>query len=151
MSQKIWRVTGCTKRVPKNPKLTLTTCFRQKLTISPGKFVLYKNTLKMAYFGTQESGLPDFGSPERLTVVSRSVFPEILWVWRFKWANGLYGRWVASKFLHAYRKKRYLSQKRPFLPQNMHSWAHIGLVGSFGILLVGWLVVCGCGARAAIF
>ena len=34
-----------------------------------------------------------------------------------------------------------MSRKRPFLPQNMLSWAHIGLAGSFGALLVGWLVV----------
>ena len=34
-----------------------------------------------------------------------------------------------------------LAKKRPFLPQNMLSWAHMGLVGSFGALLVGWLVV----------
>ena len=41
-----------------------------------------------------------------------------------------------------------LAQKRPFLPQNMHSWAHIGLAGSFGALLVGWLVVVVRGPRA---
>ena len=35
-----------------------------------------------------------------------------------------------------------LAQKQPFLPQSMLSWAHIGLVSSFG-----WLVG-GCGARA---
>ena len=29
----------------------------------------------------------------------------------------------------------------PFLLQNMLSWAHKGLAGSFGALLVGWLVV----------
>ena len=34
-----------------------------------------------------------------------------------------------------------LAQKWPFLPQNMLSWAHIGLAGSFGALLVGRLVV----------
>ena len=38
-----------------------------------------------------------------------------------------------------------LAQKRPYLPQNMHSSSHIGLTGSFGALLVG-----GCGARAAL-
>ena len=38
-----------------------------------------------------------------------------------------------------------LAQKRQFLPSNMLSWAHIGLAGSFGALLVGW---SGCGARA---
>ena len=36
-----------------------------------------------------------------------------------------------------------LAQKRPFLPQNMLSWAYDVLAGSFGALLVG-----GCGARA---
>ena len=34
-----------------------------------------------------------------------------------------------------------MAQKRPFLPQNMFSWADIGLAGSFGALLAGWLVV----------
>ena len=34
-------------------------------------------------------------------------------------------------------------KKRPNLVQNMLSWAHIGLAGSLGALLVG-----GCGARA---
>ena len=34
-----------------------------------------------------------------------------------------------------------LARKRQFLPQNMLSWAHIGLAGSFDTLLVGWLVV----------
>ena len=29
----------------------------------------------------------------------------------------------------------------PFLPQNMLSWARVGLAGSFSVLLVGWLVV----------
>ena len=39
-----------------------------------------------------------------------------------------------------------MAQKRPFLPQNMRSLAHISLVGTFGALLVGLLV--GCGAWA---
>ena len=37
----------------------------------------------------------------------------------------------------------FLARKRPNLAQNMLSWAHIGLAGLFGALLVG-----GCGARA---
>ena len=37
--------------------------------------------------------------------------------------------------------------KRLFLPQNMLSWTQLGLAGSFGVLLVGWLVVGGCGMR----
>ena len=40
-----------------------------------------------------------------------------------------------------------MAQKRPFLLQNMLSWALIGLaIGSFSALLIGWLVD-GCGAR----
>ena len=39
-------------------------------------------------------------------------------------------------------KKQVLSiGKQPFLPQNMLSLAHIGLAGSFGVLVVVWLVV----------
>ena len=38
---------------------------------------------------------------------------------------------------------RMFGPKTAFLSQNMLSWAHIGLAGSFGALLVG-----GCGARA---
>ena len=34
-----------------------------------------------------------------------------------------------------------LAQKRPNFAQNMLSWTHIGLAGSFGALLVGWLVL----------
>ena len=40
-----------------------------------------------------------------------------------------------------------MAQKRPFLLKNMHSLSHIDLAGSFGALLVGWLVGS-CGAPA---
>ena len=50
--------------------------------------------------------------------------------------------WV-PKLLLPPVKIRIFAQKRPNLAQNMLSWAHIGLAGSFGALLVG-----GCGARA---
>ena len=33
---------------------------------------------------------------------------------------------------------RMFGQETAILPQNMLSWAHIGLAGSFGDLLVGW-------------
>ena len=36
---------------------------------------------------------------------------------------------------------RIIGPKRPFLPQDMLSWAHLGLAGLFDTLLVGWLVV----------
>ena len=42
-----------------------------------------------------------------------------------------------------------MAQKRPFLPQNMFSWADIGLAGSFGALLAGWLVVVARGLYLA--
>ena len=45
-------------------------------------------------------------------------------------------RWVVG-----YQNFCSLSIKAIFLPQNMLSWAHIGLAGSFGALLVCWLVV----------
>ena len=38
---------------------------------------------------------------------------------------------------------------RPFFTQNMLSWAYIGLAGSFGVLLVGWLVVVARGLYLA--
>ena len=37
----------------------------------------------------------------------------------------------------------------PKTAQNMLSLAHIGLTGSFGALLVGWLVVVACGLYLA--
>jgi len=40
-------------------------------------------------------------------------------------------------------------KKHLFLPQNTLSWAHIGLAGSFGALLVGCLVVVVCGLYLA--
>ena len=36
---------------------------------------------------------------------------------------------------------RMFGPKTPIFSKNMLSWAHIGLAGSFGALLVGWLVV----------
>ena len=50
--------------------------------------------------------------------------------------------WV-PKLLLTPVKLGFLAQKWPNLAQNMLSWAHIGLAGSFGALLIG-----GCGARA---
>ena len=43
----------------------------------------------MAYFGGNESGLPDFGrpwTPNRCHQVNFSATPEKFGVWRFKWA-----------------------------------------------------------------
>ena len=48
---------------------------------------------------------------------------------------------LTSKVLHPVVKIRFFAQKRQNLAQNMLSWAHIGLAGSFGALFVGWLVV----------
>ena len=48
--------------------------------------------------------------------------------------------WV-PKLLLPPVKIRILGQKRLNFAQNMLSWAHIGLAGSFDVLLVGWLVV----------
>ena len=36
---------------------------RQKLTVWPGKSILCKKHLKIAFFGKHESGLPGFGRP----------------------------------------------------------------------------------------
>ena len=47
------------------------------------------------------------------------------------------------------QKIGFLAQKRPNLAQNILSWAHIGLAGSFGALLVGWLVVVARGLYLA--
>ena len=65
------------------------TCFWQKLTVWQGKFVLSKKHLKMAYFCVHESGLPNFGrlwTPNPWHQANFSGTPEILRVWRFKWA-----------------------------------------------------------------
>ena len=48
-----------------------------------------------------------------------------------------------QKFCSLPKKPGCFSQKRPFFPQNMLSWAQIGLAGSLGALLVVWF-----GARA---
>ena len=49
---------------------------------------------------------------------------------------------MGTKTLTSTRKNiGFLAWKRPILAQNILSWAHIGLVSSFGALLVGWLLV----------
>ena len=49
--------------------------------------------------------------------------------------------WFSDRWVVGYQNFCSLSIKAIFLPQNMLSWAHIGLAGSFGALLVCWLVV----------
>ena len=46
----------------------------------------------------------------------------------------------APKLFAPSRKIKIFGPKRPNLAQNILSWAHIGLAGSFGDQLVGWLV-----------
>ena len=48
---------------------------------------------------------------------------------------------VYQNFCSLPKKLGCLAQKLPFLPQNMLAWAHVGLAGSFGALLVGWSVL----------
>ena len=54
--------------------------------------------------------------------------------------------WVPELLLPP-KKIGWWAQKQPFLPQNMLSRAYISLAGSFGAMLVGWLVR-GCCAGA---
>ena len=68
------------------------TCFRQKLTIWPGKSTFCNNKkkhLKFAYFDVQESRLPDFGRPHTPNGWHQVNFrptPENSGVWRFNLA-----------------------------------------------------------------
>ena len=58
--------------------------------------------------------------------------------------------WEAAKVLLPSVKNRIFGPKtRPNFAQNMLSWAHVGLAGSFGALLVGRLVVLARGLYLA--
>ena len=57
-----------------------------------------------------------------------------------KYPGGFSVMSVPKLLLHPV-KLRIFGPKTAILPQNVFSWAHIGLAGSFGALLVGWLVV----------
>ena len=48
--------------------------------------------------------------------------------------------WLPKLLLPPVRIRNF-GPKWPNFAQNMLSWAHIGLAGSFDALLVGWLVV----------
>ena len=58
-------------------------------------------------------------------------------------------RYVFCKLLLPAVKIRIFGSKTATLPQSMLSWAYLGLAGSFGALLVGWLVVVARGLHLA--
>ena len=58
-------------------------------------------------------------------------------------------RYVFCKLLLPAVKIRIFGSKTAILPQNMLSWAYNGLAGSFGALLVGWLVIVARGLYLA--
>ena len=65
-----------------------------------------------------------------------------------KYPGGFSVRSVPKLLLHPV-KLRIFGPKTAILPQNIFSWAHIGLAGSFSALLVGWLVVVAHGLYLA--
>ena len=112
MLRTIWRV----PRVPRYTKLTVrpivfricVTCYRQKLTVWPGKSSFCaKKHLKIAFFGGHESGLPDFGrpwTPNSLTPGQLQAYP---------WKIG--GMTVQTSYVTFFPSWHRNSQKSEFL------------------------------------
>ena len=68
-------------------------------------------------------------------------WPQSLAILLFKSPFSFFSSTQNKKFCSLSKSLGCSARMGHFWPQNMLSWAHIGLAGSFGVLLVGWLVV----------